>query len=292
MNELLVPLKAILIEVGPRDGFQSLPHPIPTSLKIETIKGLIEAGISNIQITSFVNPARVPQFKDAEEVVRALGDYRKDIILTGLVLNRKGLERAFDSGIGGVEISLSASDEFSRKNARMTYRDALAQTSEMVVEAKERGLYVRGSIQCSFGTLEDKRPPLTQIHEILDVFLKEGIDEVVLADTASVAGPLEVKDVLKEVMKRIPLDRLTLHFHGERSLAMVNLYTALLMGVYRFDTCFGGIGGCPFMDNFRQNICTEEALDLFLRLNIATGIEKSMVEHCTQVFNKTLASLT
>ncbi len=291
MNQLSLPQRVILIEVGPRDGFQSLPYYLPTSLKIKTIWSLLKSGISNIQITSFVNPARVPQFKDAEEVVAQFRDH-PGVIFTALVLNEKGLERALSSGIAGVEISISASDSFSKENMGKGYWEALKETSYMLSLAKKEKLYIRASIQCSFGLTPEEGIPLSQIEEILDIFLDNGVNEIVFADTASIAGPLEVIRLIDTVVSRIDRKLISLHFHGEPSLVLVNLYVSLIHGISRFDTSFGGIGGCPFMKGAKQNLPTEDALRLLSKLKITTGISLSCIEECSRIFNRDLASLT
>ncbi len=293
MNQLLLPRRVTLIEVGPRDGFQSIPYPLPSSLKIKTIQSLLKSGITNIQITSFVNPAIIPQFKDAEEVVAEFIGYPDpEVIFTGLVLNKKGLDRAIASGISGVEISISASDSFSKKNTGKGYLEALKEVSYMLSIARKKELYVRASIQCTFGTSQKEEMPLSQIKEILRIFLDNGVNEIVFADTASVAGPLEISKLLENVLSYTNKEMVSLHFHGDASMVLVNLYASLLQGITRFDTSFGGIGGCPFIKGAKQNLSTEEAIKLLSKLNIQTGINLSRLQECSRAFNEHLASLT
>ena len=145
-----LPQKATLVEVGPRDGFQPEARQIPTDLKIEMISGLVEAGLKNIQVTSFVHPRMVPQMADAEEICSALPK-APDVEYSALVLNLKGIDRAVAAGIESVDVSISTSDTHSRKNANMPLEDARKNLIEMIKAAKSNGLVVRAGLQCAFG---------------------------------------------------------------------------------------------------------------------------------------------
>ena len=145
-----LPDKVTLIEVGPRDGFQFEKQMIPTEMKVEIINDLVEAGLKHIQVASFVNPARVPQMADAEEVVSRLPE-SPGVIFSGLVLNPKGLQRALRAGLKHVEISISASDTHSRKNTNASLPEARQRIAQMIKIGKKHGLTIRGELQCVFG---------------------------------------------------------------------------------------------------------------------------------------------
>ena len=188
-----------LVEVGPRDGFQFEKTVIPTGLKLEIIQGLVAAGIKNLQVTSFVNPRKVPQMADAEDVVRGLPQ-DGSVCFTGLVLNRIGLERACKSGLKAVEISVSASDSHSRRNTGMPLADALAQSEEMVRMAVREGLWVRASVQCAFGCVQEGAVPAERVRDMLAVFKAAGAHSLALADTTGMATPTAVKGLLGQVL--------------------------------------------------------------------------------------------
>ena len=160
--EKTMPDAVTLVEVGPRDGFQFEQTVVPTHRKLSVIARLVAAGLKQIQVASFVHPQKVPQMADADSLIRQLprGD---DVVYSALVLNRKGLDRAMASGIAAVEVSLSASDSHSRKNAGMAHDDALDQGLRMIDQAISAGLYVRASVQCAFGCVDEGRIPAARI---------------------------------------------------------------------------------------------------------------------------------
>ncbi|WP_461834570.1 beta/alpha barrel domain-containing protein [Desulfothermus sp.] len=279
MKSNILPSQVVLIEVGPRDGLQSYPCFISTENKIKIIENLIDAGLRNIQITSFVNPRKVPQFKDAEEIVRYFKN--TDLTLTSLVLNKKGLDRAISAGAKGVEISISASSEFSVRNTGMSKKDALASLKHMLLTAKNNGLYIRGSIQCCFGYMSYSDVTVDDVLEIVDIFLYIGVDEIVFADTTARANPILINEFFENILKKIDANIISMHFHSKMNLGIVNMYESLKFGIKRFDTSFGYLGGCPFIDTSYINISTEEAINLLNELNIYAGVDINKLKKCS-----------
>ncbi|MCU0613881.1 MAG: hydroxymethylglutaryl-CoA lyase [Desulfobacterales bacterium] len=275
-----LPKKVNVIEVGPRDGFQFEPTIIPTELKVQIIEDLVGAGISHIQVTSFVNPKKVPQMADAEKLVRLLPK-KEHVIYSGLVLNAKGVERAAAAGISHVEISISASDTHGLKNAGMSFSQAFSQAKEMISLAKSFHQTIRASVQCSFGCAFEGEVDTRRVIQIVEQYLEHGVDAVCLSDTTGMATPLKLEYLLGKVIpmaKQIPA---MLHLHDTRGLGLVNVMTALLNGVTYFDTSLGGMGGCPFVPNASGNIATEDTVYLLESLGIETGIDKTKVAKCS-----------
>ncbi len=275
-----VPQKVTVIEVGPRDGFQYESTIIPTELKVQIIEDLVDAGISHIQITSFVNPKKVPQMADAEKLVGLLPK-KEHVIYSGLVLNTKGVERAAAAGISNVEISISASDTHGLKNAGMPFSQAVAQAKDMIRLAKSFHQTIRASVQCSFGCAFEGEVDTRRVIQIIEEYLEYGVDAVCLSDTTGMATPLKLEYLLEKVIpmaKQIPV---MLHLHDTRGIGLVNVMTALLSGVTYFDTSLGGMGGCPFVPNASGNIATEDTLYLLESLGIKTGIDKTRVAKCS-----------
>jgi hydroxymethylglutaryl-CoA lyase len=281
-----------LFEVGPRDGFQFEKTLIPTDLKLEMVQGLVAAGLRNIQVTSFVNPRKVPQMADAEELVRRLP---KDpaVCFSGLVLNRVGLERACKSGLQAVEISVSASDSHSRRNTGMPLTVAVAQGQELIRTAVREGLRVRASVQCAFGCVQEGPIAEDRVGQILAAFKASGAHSLALADTTGMATPPAIKRLLRRVLPATGTAPLTLHLHDTRGLGLVNLMAGLECGVTRFDTAFGGLGGCPFVQAAAGNIATEDTLYLLAALGVETGVDATAVARCSRrladFLGKTLA---
>ena len=275
------PPRVTLFEVGPRDGFQFEKTLIPTDLKLEMVQGLVAAGLRNIQVTSFVNPRKVPQMADAEELVRRLP---KDpaVCFSGLVLNRVGLERACKSGLQAVEISVSASDSHSRCNTGMPLTVAVAQGQELIRTAVREGLRVRASVQCAFGCVQEGPIAEDRVGQILAAFKASGAHSLALADTTGMATPPAIKRLLRRVLPAAGTTPLTLHLHDTRGLGLVNLMAGLECGVTRFDTAFGGLGGCPFVQGAAGNIATEDTLYLLAALGVETGVDATAVARCSR----------
>jgi hydroxymethylglutaryl-CoA lyase len=274
------PDQVTLIEVGPRDGFQFESKIIPTSLKVEIISGLVAAGLKQIQVTSFVHPQRVPQMADAESLLRALPVW-ENVDLSGLVLNRQGLERAHRAGLRQVEISISASDTHSRKNTGIPLDEAFQQGQEMVALARKYGMYVRAGIQCAFGCVYDGAILLQRVVDMARVFIVQGADALALADTTGMADPPAIRRMVTAVHRAAGETPLILHLHDTRGLGLVNLMAALECGVTRFDTALAGMGGCPFVAGAAGNIATEDTVYLLDRLQVKTGISIKEVAACS-----------
>jgi hydroxymethylglutaryl-CoA lyase len=265
-----------LVEVGPRDGFQFERKMIPTPLKLEIIRELVESGLRHIQVTSFVNPDKVPQMGDAEKLVRSLTEDKR-VDYSALVLNLRGVERARAVGMKSLEVSISASDTHSRKNAGMSFDRAFRQVEEMILSARKEGIRVRGSIQCAFGCVYEGAIPIARVLNVVRKYLSLGVDSLSIADTTGMAAPPAVKDLLTKILTEIDQTPLGLHFHDTRGMGLVNVMAALTLGVNRFDTSMAGMGGCPFIPGAAGNIATEDAAWMMHSLGYQTGIDIAKV---------------
>jgi hydroxymethylglutaryl-CoA lyase len=231
-------------------------------------------------VTSFVHPQRVPQMADAESLLRALPAW-ENVDLSGLVLNRQGLERAHRAGLRQVEISISASDTHSRKNTGMPLDEAFQRGQEMVALARKYGMYVRAGIQCAFGCVYDGAIPLQRVVDMARVFIDQGAAALALADTTGMADPPAIRRMVTEVHLAAGETPLICHLHDTRGLGLVNLMAALECGVTRFDTALAGMGGCPFVAGAAGNIATEDTVYLLDRLQVKTGISIKEVAACS-----------
>jgi len=279
------PEKVTLIEVGTRDGFQFETLSIPTDLKIEIITALADAGLKHIQAVSFVHPGIVPQMADAEEVLKRLPE-RDDVCYSGLVLNIRGLERAYRAGLKHVEISISASDTHSRKNTGMSLDQAIEQGKTMIHLAQGYGMHIRAGIQCAFGCVYEGSIPKDRIVKMAGAFLDAGIEKLAIADTTGMASPRSVKMLTESLLTShsslltsIPI---VLHLHDTRGLGLTNVMTAMDCGITHFDTALAGMGGCPFVTGAAGNIATEDTAYLMSSLNIETGIDIAKVSACSR----------
>lgn len=285
--EQVLPDKVTLIEVGPRDGFQFEKQMIPTSMKVEIIKDLVAAGLKNIQVASFVNPSRVPQMADAEEVVCGLPE-PDGVTFSGLVLNTRGVQRALEAGLDHVELSISVSDTHSRKNAGMDFERARAAMEEMIELAHSKAMVVRAGIQCAFGCVYEGDVSPKRIVDLVHYYLSRGVDTIALSDTTGMADPLSIKKMMKTVIPECGNIPLVLHLHDTRGLGLANLMAALACGVDQFDTALAGMGGCPFVAGAAGNIATEDTVNLLESMGISTGIDIAAVGKCSNRLEKFL----
>ncbi len=264
-----------MIEVGPRDGLQREKTMISTEDKIEMIHGLVDAGIRSVQVTSFVHPKYVPQMADAEDVcagIKKLGG----VTYSGLVLNMKGLERAHAAGLTHVDMSISASDSHSQKNANRTLAEAVDRFKDMVAHAHDLNLTVRAGIQCAFGYYE---PDVTQnlVLELAAKHVDLGIDSLALADSTGMANPQQIKDMLRALEPIVGDIPVILHLHDTRGMGLANVVAAVEAGCTRFDTAFGGMGGCNFIPEALGNIATEDTVNMLHAMGHETGVDITAV---------------
>jgi hydroxymethylglutaryl-CoA lyase len=276
-----LPDRVNLIEVGTRDGFQAESKPIPTDLKVETIEALAQAGVRHIQVTSFVHPKWVPQMADAEEVCRRIPAL-PEVRYRALALNRKGVERAHAAGITRLDLSVSVSDTHSHKNANVSVDEALRNLKEMVDLARQEDMEVRVGLQCVFGCAYEGPIPSERILDMTEELLSMKADMISLADTTGMANPLQIKQLLSQLLPMIGETPLVLHLHDTRGTGLANLTAALECGVNWFDTALAGLGGCPFIPGATGNIATEDTLYLLHSMGIETGIDLAGVAACSQ----------
>lgn len=259
-----------LNEVSLRDGIQSEGTIVPTELKVNIVEALVKSGFKSIQLTSFVHPKRVPQMADAEALVAAVPNHSA-VMYTGLVLNERGLDRALDTKLGGIDLSMSCSNSHSLKNTGLSRAEALAQTISMVQRAKAEGRHVRAGLQCAFGCAYEGLVPFDSVRNLALELIDAGCDQISLADSTGDASPDEVARLIDFIDSPVPL---CMHFHDSRGMAIANLLEAYRQGVRSFDTSLGGLGGCPFIPEAAGNVATEDALYLFEKMGMDLGIDR------------------
>jgi hydroxymethylglutaryl-CoA lyase len=267
-----VPMEATLVEVGLRDGIQREEKFIPTEMKVEYASLLADAGLKNIQVSSFVNPKIVPQMADAAEVFARLPK-RDDVTFSALVLNMKGVERAIAAGVKQLEMGVPASETLAKKNANTTVEDGIAETAEMVKMAREHGVKVRVGVQVAFGCAYEGKIEQAKVVSMARRFLAMGIDELSLADSAGLGNPQLIRRVVQEVLPLAGNVPVVLHLHDTRGQGLANLLSALKSGVTMFDTSFGGLGGCPFIQTAKGNVATEDTANMLYEMGIQTGVD-------------------
>ncbi len=271
-----LPETVILTEVGLRDGLQSVAELVPSEAKLDAIQKLVDAGLKQVQVTSFVHPKWVPQMADAEEVCAGLPE-TEDVVFSGLVLNAKGVERASAAGLKRVDASISTSDTHSRKNANMGLDEALKHLKKMVALANDAGMEVRGGLQSVWGCVYDGYPPDERIVDMVSDVIDMGVIALSLADSTGMANPNSIKQLLEKTLPLCQDTPVVLHLHDTRGLGIANVVAAMEMGVDQFDTALGGLGGCPFIKGATGNIATEDTINLMNEMGIDTGVDLSKV---------------
>lgn len=276
-----VPLEVTLVEVGLRDGIQREETFIPTEMKVEFACRLADAGLRQIQVSSFVNPKIVPQMADAEEVFARLPK-RKDVTFSALVLNLKGVERAISAGVRQLEMGVPASEALSKKNANTTVEEGMSEIEAMVRKAREHGIKVRVGVQTAFGCVYEGKIEQAKVVAMARRFLAMGIDELSLSDSAGLANPQSVRRMVQEVLPLAGSVPVVLHLHDTRGQGLANLLSALKSGVTMFDVSFGGLGGCPFIPAAKGNVPTEDAVCMLHEMGIETGVNMLKVAALTR----------
>ncbi|MGR9089088.1 MAG: hydroxymethylglutaryl-CoA lyase [Gammaproteobacteria bacterium] len=261
-----------IVDVGPRDGIQSQPTLLDTDTKLAFIERLIDAGVRRIEAASFVNPKRVPQMADVDDLVARL-PHRDDVKFIGLVLNRRGFERAAASGIDQVNCTTVASETFCQRNQGASVAEMYDTIAAIVREAKAAKIFCGVTIAASFGCPFEGEVEPARVCDMVRQFADLGVDEIALADSIGVAVPSDVSRLLALVAPVVGDIPLRVHFHNTRNTGVANAYAAVEAGVRIIDASCGGVGGCPFAPGATGNVATEDILYLLHRTGFETGID-------------------
>jgi hydroxymethylglutaryl-CoA lyase len=272
--------KVSIIEVGPRDGLQSEPEILDTETKVEFISRAIDAGIRRMEVTSFVHPKRVPQMADAEAVISALPK-RDDVTYIGLVLNRKGFERARDAGIDEIGMAVVASDTYNQRNQGVPTVESIKAWLEIARDAKAAGMRANVMVSSAFGCPFEGEVPLQRVLDIVDQIIEGEPVELGLADSIGVGVPSQVTEMMGAVRERIGDMPIRCHFHNTRNTGLANAQAAVAAGVTSLDASIGGIGGCPFAPAATGNIPTDDLLYLLDRSGVETGVDLEAIIETT-----------
>jgi hydroxymethylglutaryl-CoA lyase len=254
-----------------RDGLQMEARLFSLDEKLYIFELLKEAGVRRVQVGSFVHPKIVPQMADTDAFIKAIPEADRQMI-SALILNEKGLERALSGGVGHLSMSVSVSDTHSRKNARRPAAEALDAMTGLIRTALSEGIAVRAGLQCVFGCVYEGPISGDAVLKATEKMVHAGAREINLADTTGMANPMDIRVMVQKVHGAFPDVRISLHLHDTRGLALANMFAGYEAGVRSFDTCAGGLGGCPFVKGAAGNIPTEDAVHMFEGMGIATGI--------------------
>jgi hydroxymethylglutaryl-CoA lyase len=263
----------MILEVCPRDGLQNERIPLTVEQRIELIHRLAEAGARRIEAVSFVNPKLVPQMAGAEEVLAGLTRY-PGVAYSGLVLNRRGSDRALSSGVDEVNVVVPSTDGMSRANQNTDVAGMLETARGVIADARSAGVPVTGTAAVAFGCPFDGEVSVDRVRAVVRVFAESGVDEIAIADTIGVGVPAQVRALTAMVRQEAPGTQIRFHFHNTRNTGYANAAAALEEGVRVLDAAAGGFGGCPFSPAATGNIATEDLDFLAVRSGFNTGLDR------------------
>lgn len=267
-------MNPILIhEVGPRDGLQAEQAVVPTEVKLDWIRRLADSGVDIVQAGSFVRGDKMPQMADTDDLFRLLAKGSHRAVLSGLVLNEKGLERALDVGVQLICMGVSASETHSRKNTGMGTEDATRRIIATALEGKQAGRKVQVSVQSAFGCGFEGAISEARVMGIVAAYLEAGLTSISLADTAGHAHPAQVRRYVQKVLELDPAAEITAHIHNTYGLGMASVYAAMEAGATAIETSFGGLGGCPFTKVAAGNVATEDLVYGLQRTGLRPDID-------------------
>jgi len=279
-----------IYEVGPRDGLQAEPTIVATDAKRRFIGLLADAGLHEIEATSFVSPKAVPQLADADELIASL-DRRPGVRYPVLVPNRRGLERALAAKVDAICLFTAATDAYAQRNIGMTIDASLDAYAPLAAEARSRGWWIRGYISTAFGCPYEGEVGERAVASVSERLLAMGVDELAISDTVGVASPADVRRVLGALYGAgIGPDVLALHFHDTRGTAAANVLAAIEMEVGTFDASTGGIGGSPFAPGATGNLATEDLVYLLDREGVRHGVDLDRVLDAARFVHQALGT--
>jgi hydroxymethylglutaryl-CoA lyase len=271
-----LPDSVSIYEVSPRDGLQNEATPISLEGKLELLRALIAAGLTRIELTSFVSPRWVPQLADAEQLVKA-AVLPPGVTVSALVPNAKGFERALHAGLKEIAVFMSASETHNRKNTNKSIAESLQTFEEVVPPARDAGLTVRAYVSTVWGCPYEGDVPISASLGIARRLLELGCYQVSLGDTIGVGTPLQTKRIVQAFLSEMSAPKLALHLHDTRGTALANALVGLELGIRDFDASVAGIGGCPYAPGAAGNLATEDLVYMLHGLGVKTGIDLELL---------------
>lgn len=276
------PGRVHITEVGPRDGLQNEKTLLSTSEKAELVWALVAAGVREFEVTSFVSPRAVPALADAAELVAELKDI-EGVHFSALVPNQRGAERALEAGVDSVVLFVSASESHNAKNVNCSVDESLQGFERVARLLEGSGIELRGAIATSFGCPFEGDIDVSAVGHIARRFAELGAAHVSLGDTTGMATPPLVTERILHLRDIVPSLSPTLHFHNTRGIGLANVMQGLALGVDRYESSIGGLGGCPFAPRATGNIASEDLVYLLEEMGIETGIDLEAMIAAAQV---------
>lgn len=279
---MFIPQRVMVVEVGPRDGFQMEAEFIPTELKMEAINALSASGLSKIEVTSFVNPKVIPQMSDADCVMRRIVR-RPGTVYASLVPNAQGARRAIQAGSEAICVVVCATESYNRRNVRMSIAESLQHCAVIFEIAQASRVAAQAILTASFGCPLEGEVPENKVIALSKELAGIGCSEISIADTIGLANPAQVYQRMCRLREELPQVQFSLHLHNTRGLGLANVLAGLEAGIDTFDSSFGGLGGCPVVSGCTGNICTEDLVHMLNEMGIETGVDPEAVLIATRL---------
>ena len=269
---MTLPSHVKLVDVGPRDGLQNEKQTVPAAIKIELVHRLQEAGLKEIEVTSFVSPKWVPQMSDNAEVMAGV-QRRKDVRYSVLTPNMQGFQAALLSKPDEIVVFAAASESFSQKNINCSIEESIQRFAPVVEAARNAGVFVRGAMSCAVGCPYEGDVPAASVERLAQLMKSIGVQHIGMADTIGVGTPRKVQAAMEATLKHYDLNDVSGHFHDTFGQALANTLASLEMGVWQFDASVAGLGGCPYAKGATGNVATEDVVYMLHGMGIETGID-------------------
>ena len=269
---MTIPSFVKLVDVGPRDGLQNEKAPVPASVKIELVHRLQDAGLKEIEVTSFVSPKWVPQMGDAASVMAGI-QRKAGVRYSVLTPNFKGFEAAVLTRPDEIVVFGAASEAFSQKNINCSIAESIERFAPVVEAAQAAGIYVRGAMSCTVGCPYEGDIAPARVDYLAGLMRGIGVQHVGVADTIGVGTPGKVQRAMEATLKHYDINDVSGHFHDTYGQALANTLICLQMGVWQFDTSVAGLGGCPYAKGATGNVASEDIVFMLHGMGIETGID-------------------
>jgi hydroxymethylglutaryl-CoA lyase len=267
-----LPERVTIVDVGPRDGLQNEAAPVSTGDKVALVHALQDAGLREIEVTSFVSPKWVPQMADNAAVMAGIAR-RSGVRYSVLTPNLKGLEGALPTRPDEIVVFAAASEAFSRRNINCSIAESIERFEPVVQAARAQGIKVRGAISCAVGCPYQGEVTAQEVERVARLMKEIGVQHCGVADTIGVGTPRRVQLAMEQALRHFPLEEVSGHFHDTYGQALANIYACLELGIHHYDTSVAGLGGCPYAKGATGNVATEDVVYMLHGMGIETGID-------------------
>jgi hydroxymethylglutaryl-CoA lyase len=271
-----IPSRVKLVDVGPRDGLQNEKQPVPAAVKIELVHRLQAAGLTEIEVTSFVSPKWVPQMADNAEVMAGI-QRQSGVRYSVLTPNMTGFEAALKSKPDEIVVFGAASEAFSQRNINCSIAESIERFAPVVAAARAAGIFVRGAMSCTVGCPYEGEIAPERVGYLAALMKGIGVQHIGVADTIGVGTPLKVAHAIEATLKHYGVDDISGHFHDTYGQALANTLMALQLGVWQFDTSVAGLGGCPYAKGATGNVASEDVVFMLHGMGVETSIDLDLL---------------